>query len=96
MSRIGDAIKAERKACGMTIQNLARTTKQPTWLVDAIEDGRFIPHTAETILDIANVFPDVDTAAWLWLLLADLWGEPIADLMRQHARATSHEEAQAG
>jgi transcriptional regulator with XRE-family HTH domain len=86
MSRIGEAIRAECRAAGMTSNGLAEIVTLTPQYVRLIWCGGAIP-SMETVLKIANVFPDVDPAAWCWLLLRDLWGEPIADLMKRHARA---------
>lgn len=88
VSRIGEAIKAEREACGLAVKEVEAATGLPVWVLEIIESGRYTPNDREMLL-IANVFPEsVDTGAWYWLLLADWWGEPIADLMRKHATMT--------
>lgn len=88
MSRIGDAIKAERELCDASQTTLARDARISREYLANIEAGRqLLP--PETLLTIANQFMDVDTAEWLWLLLEDLWGEPIADLMKKHVVVTA-------
>ena len=90
MSRIGDALRRERKACGMILEVLAEQAEISVSYTSEVERGTRIPRP-ETVLRLANVFPDVDSTAWLWLLLRDSWGDPIAAVMIQHARATSLE-----
>jgi transcriptional regulator with XRE-family HTH domain len=88
MSRVGRAIKAERKACGMTSKQLAEQVTLTPQYIRLIECGLAVP-SMETTLKIANVFPDLDSTALLWDLLADLWGQPIAAVMKQHAVAAA-------
>mgnify|MGYP001606683886 CR=1 FL=1 len=81
MSKIGDAITRRRRASGMTTKALAEAVPLSQQYMVDIQMGRRCPPSG-TLLKIANVFPDVDAAAWLWLLLASVWGSPIADLMQ--------------
>lgn len=82
MTRIGVAIRTQRKACKMQQDALARQAEiSPQYLCD-IELGKRLP-PFDTVLDIANVFTDVDSAAWLWELLADLWGPSVVSVMRE-------------
>ncbi len=46
---------------------------------------RRIP-SVETMLLFANQFSDVDSAAWAWLLLEDIWGESMAMTMWSYAQ----------
>jgi transcriptional regulator with XRE-family HTH domain len=86
MSRVGNALKRERKACGMTTAQVAEQVTLTPQYVRLIECGGAIP-SMESTLKLANVFPDLDSTALLWDLLADLWGAPIVDVMKQHAVA---------
>lgn len=90
MSQIGDAIKHTRRQAGLTSRDLAEQVTLTPQYVRLIECGGAVPGL-RSVLAVANVFPDVDTAEWLWLLLRDLWGDPIADLMVKHARAMASE-----
>lgn len=90
MSRLGDAIRAERVARGMSQQHVAGVADISRVYLANIEGGRNTP-PPRTVLKIANVFPDVDTADWLWRLLSDTWGQPVADLMQRYARALPDE-----
>lgn len=85
MSRIGAEIKRTRQAAGMTSRHVAEAVTLTPQYIRLVECGGAIP-AMETVLRICNLFPDADTAAWLWLLLTDLWGQPVADLMRLAAR----------
>ena len=92
MSRIGQAIRTRRRD-SMTSSHLAELVTLTPQYVRLIECGGAIPSFV-SMLAIANVFPDVDSAEWLWLLLRDLWGDDIADLMVKHARATAGSTAE--
>lgn len=81
MSEIGAAIQAERYAAEMTQATLARQAGISRPYLANIERGAQLPAT-HTLLRIANVFPDVDSAGWLWVLLVDLWGRPNVDAMK--------------
>jgi transcriptional regulator with XRE-family HTH domain len=81
VSEIGAAIQAERHAANMTQAALARQAGISRPYLANIERGAQLP-TTHTLLCIADVFPDVDSAGWLWRLLVDLWGRPIADAMK--------------
>jgi transcriptional regulator with XRE-family HTH domain len=91
MSRVGNALKRERKACGMTTAQVAEQVTLTPQYIRLIECGGAIP-SMESTLKLANVFPDVDTAWWLWLLLRDTWGNEVAEVMRRHAIARYLEE----
>lgn len=84
MSRIGKTIKARRQAFGMTGKGLACAAEFMPQYISDIELGRRVP-PMETVLRIANVFPDVDSTAWLWLLLEDLWGAEVVATMKRWA-----------
>lgn len=86
MSFIGGAVKANRQRAKMTGKALAEQTRLSRQYITDIEMGRRIP-PPETVLNIANVFPEVDSTWWLWLLLRDSWGNETAELMRRHAVA---------
>lgn len=92
MTFIGAAIKRERTAAGMTSKQLAERTGLSQQYVGDVQHGRRVP-SVETMLKIANVFPDVDSARWLILLLRDLWGAPIVDLISKHIIA-AHEQGE--
>ena len=84
MSFIGTEIKRTRKAHGMTSRDVAeRVTLTPQY-VRLIECGGAVP-SMPTVLAICNQFPDADSAEWLWLLLADLWGPAAVEVMRASA-----------
>jgi transcriptional regulator with XRE-family HTH domain len=90
MSRVGDAIRRRRKDDPRTIAVayvLAEYAGISAQYLNDIELGRRLPSVG-VLLRIANQFSDVDSAEWLWLLLMDLWGEPIAGVMRRHAALT--------
>lgn len=93
-TRIGTAIRAERKACGMTLEVLAEQAGISVSFASDVERGNKIPGP-ETVLSIANVFPDIDSTAWLWLLLADSWEPDVAETMRAWAVASGAPPAQA-
>jgi transcriptional regulator with XRE-family HTH domain len=86
MSHIGEAIHRTRQVHEMSIRKLAREADLSTTFVMDIESGARLP-SHETVLKIGNVFVEEDTTAWLWLLLTDLWGQPIANVMREGAAA---------
>ncbi len=87
MTFIGAEIKRTRQAYGMTSKTLAeRVTLTPQY-VRLIECGGATP-SMPTVLAICNQFTDADSAAWLWLLLADLWGPAVVEVMRSAALAT--------
>ncbi len=88
MSLIGDEIKRERRLAGMTSKRLAELTVRTPQYIRLIECGGAIP-SMETVLKIANEFPDADTGRWLWLLLRDQWGDPVFDVMWRHALTTT-------
>lgn len=92
MSAIGEEVKLARLRAGMTSKKLSDEIGLSQQYVGDIQYGRRLP-SVDTLLVIANVFPDVDSADWLWLLLMDLWGEPVVALMRRHARVTAASEA---
>lgn len=87
MSLIGDAIKARRKAAGITSRHLAELVTLTPQYVRLIECGGATP-ALETVLRIANQFSDVDCSEWLWLLLRDTWGTSIATVMWEYAAFT--------
>jgi transcriptional regulator with XRE-family HTH domain len=95
MSEIGDAIRRRRKASGLTALALAERLHISPQFVNDIEYGRRLP-TPDRVLQFANQWSDVDSAAWLWLLLTDLWGDPIATTMHawavQTCRAAERQE----
>src|SRR3954468_9139093 len=84
MTRIGEAIRAERQACRMTLAALSAQAGISRSYTNNIERGHQLP-PPRTLLQISNVFPDVDSTAWLWLMLADSWGAEIAKTMRRWA-----------
>ena len=86
MSQIGDAIRMRRTAENIAANRLAGLTMLSPQYISDIELGRRLP-TVETTVNIANVFPDVELPAWLWLLLTDQWGQPIVDTMQRYAVA---------
>lgn len=86
MSRIGEAMRAVRTASGLKSREVAEAVALTPQYVRLIECGGAIP-SMEATLRIANLYPDVDTAAWLVLLLRDLWGDPVVDLIEQHSVA---------
>jgi transcriptional regulator with XRE-family HTH domain len=88
MSAIGEEVKLARLRAGMTSKQLSDEIGLTQQYVGDIQHGRRLP-SVNTLLVIANVFPDVDSADWLWLLLMDQWGEPVVALMRRHARVTA-------
>lgn len=83
MTQIGDAIRAERKARGLTLEALADRLGISVVYLSELE--RYKVPNVDRVLDIASELTEVDTAAWLWLLLEDKWGASVADMMRQHA-----------
>lgn len=85
VSLIGDEIRRARLRAGMTSKQLADAVALSTQYIGDIQHGRRLPST-ETLLVICNVFPDADSARWLWLLLRDQWGEDIFALMWAYAR----------
>jgi len=90
VTRIGTAISTHRRACTMQQKVLAEQAEiSPQYLCD-IELGKRLP-PFDTVLDIANVFPDVDSTAWLWELLSDSWGPTVASVMRAWAARTADE-----
>lgn len=92
VTRIGMAISTQRKACQMQQKVLAAQAEiSPQYLCD-IELGKRLP-PFDTVLDIANAFPDVDSTAWLFLLLSDLWGPSVAMTMRAWAARQPDEPA---
>ena len=84
MSFIGAEIKRVRKAHGMTSRALAEQVTLTPQYVRLIECGGAVP-SMPTALAICNLFPDADSAQWLWLLLADLWGPAAVEVMRAQA-----------
>lgn len=88
MSKVGDAIRRRRRSVPMASKALAEQARISQQYMTDIELGRRLP-PPETLFRIANAFPDVDSAAWLWLLLEDEWGKPIADVMRRAAIAAT-------
>jgi len=91
MSHIGRAIATERRRAGLTSRRLAELVTLTPQYVRLIECGGAIP-AVQTVLKIANQFPDADTAGWLWLLLRDTWGSEIASLMERDAVARRDEQ----
>ena len=91
VSRIGTLIREARTACGMTSKQLAEQTGLSQQYVGEVQRGSRIP-SPETMLLFANIFPDEDTTAWCWELLADVWGPSIAGHMREHAVRTAERE----
>ena len=69
----------------MTSADLAGQVRLTPQYVRLIRCGGALP-SLDAVLRIANVFPDVDSTAWLWLLLRDQWGDPVADAMQRHAQ----------
>lgn len=86
MSYLGTRIKAVRKVAGLTSAQLAARVQRTPQYLRLIECGGATP-SMQTTLALANEFPDEDTAEWLWLLLADLWGPAAVTLMKRHAQA---------
>lgn len=95
MSFIGAAIRRERLAAGLSpVQCAAQIRFGPgprgghryiaTGYLQDVEAGRTLPGP-EFVLATANVFPDVDSAEWLWLLLLDMWGSRVTCVMRRQA-----------
>lgn len=92
-SRTGDAIREARQAAGMEAKDLASAVGvSPQYMCDLELSHRPVPMFR--LFRIANVFPDVDSTAWLWLLLTDLWGQPVVDAMRAHAVAEHRRASQ--
>lgn len=85
MSRIGAEIKRTRQAAGMTSRQVAEAVTLTPQYIRLVECGGAIP-AVNTVLRICNLFPDADSAGWLWLLLIDLWGQPVMDMMWAYAR----------
>lgn len=83
MSRTGDAIDLARQRMGWTGRELARRSGFSASFICDVQAGRR-DLSPESLLRICNQFPDEDGAAWLWLLLADLWSPEIAATMRAH------------
>lgn len=90
MTRIGDAIRSQRVAVAMQQNELARRAELSPQYVCDIETGKRLP-PFDTVLDIANVFPEVDSAAWLVLLLRDLWGSSVVNVMARYFVAQSRQ-----
>lgn len=70
----------------MTSRDLAAEVTLTPQYVRLIECGNAIP-AMPTVLRIANVFPGVESAEWLWVLLTDLWGAEIVDVMMVAAQS---------
>lgn len=85
MSYIGEEIKRCRNVAGMTSKELAERTGLSQQFVGDVQLGRRTP-TMETMLMFCNVFPDADSGRWAWLILRDLYGDDIFDLMWRYAR----------
>lgn len=86
MSFIGERIKFERKAAGMTSGQLAQAVRLTPQYIRLIECGGATP-SVDAVLRICSQFPNADSGWWLWLLLRDTWGNEIAEQMRRHAVA---------
>lgn len=88
MRYIGEAIRRERNRSGLTSNDLAeRVTVTPQY-IRLVECGGAVP-AMKTVLEICNQFPDADSAEWLWLLLQDTWGQPVAEVMRRWAQTAA-------
>lgn len=92
MSRLGDALSAALRSSGMTGVEFAERLHISPQFVNDVKHGRRLP-TPDRVLQFANQFPDADSAEWLWLLLTDLWGDPIATTMREYVLAAIGVEA---
>lgn len=86
MSRIAQEIKRARRAAGLTSRELAEAVTLTPQYVRLIECGGALP-SLDATLKICSQFPDEDSAVWCWALLSDLWGEPVAEMLRRSARA---------
>lgn len=85
MTYIGDEIRRTRTRAGMTSKALAEQTKLSQQYVGDVQLGRRLP-SMETMLVFCNVFPDADSARWAWLMLTDLYGQPMVDMLWAYAR----------
>lgn len=95
MTYIGSEIKRARQALGMTSREIAeRVTLTPQY-IRLIECGGAVP-SMPTVLSICNLFPDADSATWLWLLLADMWGPAAVEVMRAQAARQQGSSSDAG
>jgi transcriptional regulator with XRE-family HTH domain len=82
---IGDEIKRTRKAVGMTSRDVATQATLTPQYVRLIECGDATP-AMDTMLRICNLFPDADSGYWAWLLIRDLYGEGMFDLLWTYAQ----------
>lgn len=86
---------AALKNSGLTGVEFAERLHISPQFVNDVKHGRRLP-TPDRVLQFASQFSDVDSAEWLWLLLTDLWGEPIAAMMQEHAKASEDGDAYPG
>lgn len=93
MSYIGEALSREMALHEMTGKQVAEQAGFSEQFISDIRKGRRIP-SPDTLFAITNVFTDADTAALLWLVLTDLWGQPIVNVMREWAVKTATSSAQ--
>lgn len=84
MTRIGDAIRAERAGHRLTLRDVAQGVGISFTYLSDVERGNRLPRH-ETILRIAAQFPDVPIATLSWLLAEDLFGAVAVEAMRKHA-----------
>lgn len=90
MSKVGEAIQAQREVVGWTSRELARRSGFSASFICDVQAGRRDLSPA-SLLRITNQFTDVDSTSWLWLLAEDLWGAPIVDAMKAYAVAEQRE-----
>jgi transcriptional regulator with XRE-family HTH domain len=98
MSFIGDEIKRTRLRHGLTSKQLAEATGLSQQFVGDVQHGRRVP-TLETMLVFCNVFSDADPGRWAWLVIRDLYGDGMFDLLwkyRDAAARTATSEGEQG
>ena len=75
----------------MTSKRLAECVTLTPQYVRLIECGGAAP-AMDTVLRIYNKFPDADSGRWAWLVVRDLYGDGIFDLLWAYANAGSRPE----
>ena len=95
MTRIGEAIRHERQARGLSLRAVAEPAGISFVYLSEIERGMKLP-THPVVLRIANEFPDADAVGWAWLLTEDLFGAATVEIMRKHAVALAARDGREG